>query len=92
MNLCVCLLQFGLVSGVYGSSENTIEGAIDLARSIASRSPVAVQGTKVSLNYSRDHTEKEGLEFMQIWNMVSPNCDIINCKVCQTNALLCTTL
>lgn len=61
--------EFGLISGVFGSSENTIEGAIDLARSIASRSPVAVQGTKVSLNYSRDHSEKDGLEFMQIWNM-----------------------
>lgn len=61
--------EFGLVSNVFGSSENTVEGAIDLARTIASRSPVAVQGTKVALNYSRDHSEKDGLEFMQIWNM-----------------------
>lgn len=30
---------------------------------------MAVQGTKVALNYSRDHSEKDGLEFMQIWNM-----------------------
>lgn len=57
------------MSNVFGSSENTVQGAIDLARSIASRSPVAVQGTKVALNYSRDHSEKDGLEFMQIWNM-----------------------
>lgn len=40
-----------------------------MARNIALRSPVAVQGTKVALNYSRDHSEKDGLEFMQIWNM-----------------------
>lgn len=46
-----------------------MNAAIDLAKSIATRSPVAVQGTKVALNYSRDHSEKDGLEFMQIWNM-----------------------
>ena len=28
-----------------------------------------MQGTKVALNYSRDHSEKDGLEFMHIWNM-----------------------
>lgn len=54
---------------VFNDSNSCIQGAIDLARTIASRSPVAVQGTKVSLNYSRDHSEKDGLEFMQIWNM-----------------------
>ena len=59
----------GLIGNVYNDAERCVEGAIDLARSIAARSPVAVQGTKVALNYSRDHTEKEGLEFMQIWNM-----------------------
>lgn len=68
-SLTLLFPQFGLVSNVFGSSENTVQGAIDLARSIASRSPVAVQGTKVALNYSRDHSEKDGLEFMQIWNM-----------------------
>lgn len=35
--------------------------AFDIANQIASKSPVAVQGTKLSLNYSRDHTVEEGL-------------------------------
>jgi len=61
--------EFGLVSNVFDDSEKCVQGAIELARVIASRSPVAVQGTKVALNYSKDHTEKDGLEFMQIWNM-----------------------
>ncbi|KAI2805700.1 hypothetical protein RDWZM_008883 [Blomia tropicalis] len=61
--------EFGLVSRVFENPEACINGAIDLARNIALRSPVAVQGTKVALNYSRDHSEKDGLEFMQIWNM-----------------------
>lgn len=62
-------LRLGLVSRVFPSQEETTNGAIELARRIASKSPVAVQGTKISLNYSRDHTVEEGLDFMQIWNM-----------------------
>ena len=38
--------------------------AIDLAESIAQMSPVAIQGTKVHLNYSRDHSVEEGLEYI----------------------------
>ena len=46
-----------------------VQGAIETAKLIASRSPVAVQGSKISLNYSREHSTDDGLEFMQIWNM-----------------------
>jgi delta(3,5)-delta(2,4)-dienoyl-CoA isomerase len=52
--------RVGLVSGVYGSKEETVKKAIELAGSIAAKSPVAVQGTKDILNYSRDHTVSEG--------------------------------
>lgn len=31
---------------------------------IASKSPVAVQGSKVNLVYSRDHSVQEGLKYM----------------------------
>lgn len=39
-------------------------GAMKLAGQIAGRSPVAVQGTKVNLIYSRDHSVAEGLDYM----------------------------
>lgn len=39
-------------------------GALKLAGEIAGRSPVAVQGTKVNLIYSRDHSVAEGLDYM----------------------------
>lgn len=39
-------------------------GALKLAGEIAGRSPVAVQGTKVNLVYSRDHSVAEGLDYM----------------------------
>ena len=35
-----------------------------MAETIAQMSPVAVQGTKVNLNYARDHNIQEGLDFV----------------------------
>ena len=43
--------------------------AVDMAKTIASKSPVAVQGSKVILNYSRDHSVDEGLEYVVSANM-----------------------
>ena len=40
-----------------------IDGALEMCTTIASKSPVAVQGTKIHLNYSRDHTVDESLEY-----------------------------
>jgi len=36
--------------------------SIEVAEDIASKSPVAVQGSKISLVYSRDHSVQEGLD------------------------------
>lgn len=41
-----------------------MQSAFDLASDIASKSPVAVQGTKINLVYSRDHSVPEGLKYM----------------------------
>jgi delta(3,5)-delta(2,4)-dienoyl-CoA isomerase len=53
-------LRVGFVSGVYDSKEKTIKAALELADLIASKSPVAVQGTKELLNWSRDHSVQDG--------------------------------
>ncbi|XP_048837952.1 delta(3,5)-Delta(2,4)-dienoyl-CoA isomerase, mitochondrial isoform X1 [Brienomyrus brachyistius] len=59
----------GLVSRVFPDKETMMSGAMELAGEIASRSPVAVQGTKINLIYSRDHSVAEGLEYVATWNM-----------------------
>ena len=41
-----------------------------MAATIASKSPVAVQGTKMALVYARDHSTEEGLEQVARFNMV----------------------
>uniref|UniRef100_A0A667X9Y9 Delta(3,5)-Delta(2,4)-dienoyl-CoA isomerase, mitochondrial n=1 Tax=Myripristis murdjan TaxID=586833 RepID=A0A667X9Y9_9TELE len=59
----------GLVSRVFADKEAMMAGALEMAGEIAGRSPVAVQGTKVNLIYSRDHSVAEGLDYMATWNM-----------------------
>lgn len=51
------------VSQVCTDKEDTFSNAIKIAEDIASKSPVAVQGSKINMNYSRDHTVDEGLHF-----------------------------
>lgn len=38
-----------------------LEEVVEVAKTIAEKSPVAIQGTKRSLIYSRDHTVQDGL-------------------------------
>ena len=53
-------LAVGFVSSVHENKAAALKRAHELAGIIASKSPVAVQGTKENLNYSRDHTVAEG--------------------------------
>merc|ERR1719481_2219298 len=62
--------KVGLVSTVFPGKEEMMEAALQMAADIASKSPVAVQGTKVNLVYSREHTVEEGLERVASYNMV----------------------
>ena len=48
---------------MYESRESAESAALSLANVIASKSPVAVQGSKVNLNYSRDHPVDDALEY-----------------------------
>ncbi|TKA50977.1 hypothetical protein B0A53_05669 [Rhodotorula sp. CCFEE 5036] len=63
--------KLGLVSRtVTGKGfERVRHEAIELAKVVASKSPVATLSTKHLLNYSREHTVQEGLQYTQAWNM-----------------------
>lgn len=61
-------LRVGFVNAVYESREATIAAALKLASLMASKSPIAVQGTKEILNYSRDHSVQDGLRYTSVWN------------------------
>jgi len=61
-------LDAGLVNKVYESHEEMVSGLKEMAAVIASKSPLAVYGTKAILNFSRDHTIAEGLEYNALWS------------------------
>ncbi|XP_030154831.1 delta(3,5)-Delta(2,4)-dienoyl-CoA isomerase, mitochondrial isoform X1 [Lynx canadensis] len=62
-------LGSGLVSRVFPNKEDMLEAAFTLAEEISTKSPVAVQSTKVNLIYSRNHSVAESLNYMATWNM-----------------------
>ncbi|KAK6841817.1 delta(3-5)-delta(2-4)-dienoyl-CoA isomerase- mitochondrial [Apiospora arundinis] len=61
-------LAAGFVSHVYGSKAESIAAAVSWASLVASKSPVAVQGTKELINHARDHSVADSLRYTAIWN------------------------
>lgn len=61
--------QTGFVSKVFDTKEKALEEALKTAKIIASRSPVAVQGSKQNLRFSRDKSFQDGLDYNAVWNM-----------------------
>jgi enoyl-CoA hydratase len=59
--------EVGLVQEVYVGHESLLQGALDTAREIAEKSPLAIWGTKVALNFARDHGVDASLEQIATW-------------------------
>jgi len=55
-------LSMGLVSRVLADKDSLLAAALETASVIAAKSPVAVQGTKISLVYARDHSVHDSLD------------------------------
>ena len=51
-------------SRVFDTRQALLEAAISLASTIASKGPIAVQGSKINLNYARDHTVDDNFTFV----------------------------
>lgn len=60
--------QLGLVNRVFGSLAELKAGVRTIAESIARKSPLAIRGSKEILNYSRDHSIADGLNYVATWN------------------------
>ncbi|XP_012541976.1 delta(3,5)-Delta(2,4)-dienoyl-CoA isomerase, mitochondrial isoform X1 [Monomorium pharaonis] len=61
-------LESGFISRMLDSEESLLNKSIEVAEDIASKSPVAVQGSKMSMVYSRDHSVQEGLDHIAMHN------------------------
>jgi len=58
----------GLINRVFASPEALTAAVRELAQAIAAKSPLATRGIKEVMNYSRDHSVAEGLNFVAAWN------------------------
>ncbi len=59
--------EIGLVNEVFDTHEALLAHVLDTAREIASKAPLAVAGSKVMINYARDHTIADGLDYIATW-------------------------
>jgi enoyl-CoA hydratase len=69
----------GLVNNVYVDHESMMKGVMSIANEIASRSPLAVLGCKEMINYARDHSISDSLDYMAVWQsgMFQPQTDMM---------------
>jgi enoyl-CoA hydratase len=61
-------LKYGLINAVFDTHEAVIGHALSVAREIADKAPLATTGIKEVLNYNRDHTVEESLNYTALWN------------------------
>ncbi|MFN9161265.1 MAG: crotonase/enoyl-CoA hydratase family protein [Alphaproteobacteria bacterium] len=68
----------GCVNEVFDTHEQMLAHVLELAREIAARSPLAVHGSKVMINYARDHSIADGLDYVATWQsgMFNPTVDM----------------
>lgn len=60
--------RVGFVSRVLPDKAKAVDAAVELAALLASKSPVAVTGTKELLNHARDHSVADSLRYTGVWN------------------------
>ncbi|MBU6443810.1 MAG: crotonase/enoyl-CoA hydratase family protein [Alphaproteobacteria bacterium] len=71
-------LQLGLVNEVFPTQEAMLAHVMGLAKDIAEKSPLAVHGSKVMINYARDHSVADALDYIATWQagMYNPETDM----------------
>lgn len=60
--------EVGYVNRVYQDRDTLLREVTAIARDIASKSPLAVRGSKEMILYSRDHSVQDGLNYIATWN------------------------
>jgi enoyl-CoA hydratase len=56
--------RLGFVNGLFDTHEQLVAGALEVARRIASKAPVAVAATKQMISYTRDHPVAESFAYL----------------------------
>ena len=61
-------MQAGLINRVFPSHEVMLTEVMKIAAEIAAKAPLATYGNKRMMNYARDHSTADGLDYIAIWN------------------------
>jgi len=56
--------RLGFVNGLFDTHEQLVAGALQVAKRIASKAPVAVAATKQMISYTRDHSVAESFGYL----------------------------
>ncbi len=57
----------GLVNEVFSDQDSLLDGVMEVAEEIASKSPLAIWGSKEMITYSRDHSTSDSLNYIATW-------------------------
>ena len=60
--------EYGLINSIFDTQDQMIDHAESVAKEIASKSPLAISGIKEVMNYNRDHSIEESLNYVALWN------------------------
>ena len=60
--------EIHLVNRVFESREALQAGVLDIAKTIAAKSPLSIRGTKEMITYARDHSVADSLNYIATWN------------------------
>jgi enoyl-CoA hydratase len=72
--------QIGLVNDTFADHAALMQGVLQVAGEIAERSPLAVCGSKAMLNYARDHSVQDGLNYIATWQTgMFQSADMLEC-------------
>lgn len=59
--------EIGLVNEVYPDHAAMLAGVMEIAEEIAQKSPLAIWGSKEMINYARDHSVADSLNYIATW-------------------------
>ena len=56
--------RLGFVNGLFDTHEQLVAGALEVARRISAKAPVAIAATKQMISYTRDHSVAESFDYL----------------------------
>ena len=60
--------ELGFANEIFKDHKSMLVGVMEIAKKIASKAPLAIYGSKRIINYARDHSTSDTLDYIGIWN------------------------